>query len=233
MSGTETQRTARAGTDLLLRAVAALASLKLTCVLFLLAMVIVFIGSLAQARRDVWQVMDDYFRCYVAKIDVQDLFPPSMFGDRGERMAASMGQFRYLPFPGGWTIGWSMLFNLLAAHSLTFRVRARGLKLFAGIVFVALGLLVMALIVYTGNMQTGVVTLCCLRDRSGCSCWACWDFPGLPLWPSVCWPKVLRFPDDCSESVSAWSCWGLCCTTSLADRRHSRMSRPCEFCGSS
>ena len=99
-----------------------------------------------------------YFRCYVAKIDVQDLFPPSMFGERGERMAASMGQFRYLPFPGGWTIGWLMLFNLLAAHSLTFRVRARGLKLFAGIVFVALGLLVMALIVYTGNMQTGVET---------------------------------------------------------------------------
>ena len=158
MSGTESQRTARAGTDLLLRAVTALASLKLTCVLFLLAMVIVFIGSLAQARRDVWQVMDDYFRCYVAKIDVQDLFPPSMFGERGERMAASMGQFRYLPFPGGWTIGWLMLFNLLAAHSLTFRVRARGLKLFAGIVFVALGLLVMALIVYTGNMQTGVET---------------------------------------------------------------------------
>ena len=59
MSGTESQRTARAGTDLLLRAVTALASLKLTCVLFLLAMVIVFIGSLAQARRDVWQVMDD------------------------------------------------------------------------------------------------------------------------------------------------------------------------------
>ncbi len=43
-----------------------LASLKLTCVLFVLAMIIVFIGSLAQARRDVWLVMADYFRCYVA-----------------------------------------------------------------------------------------------------------------------------------------------------------------------
>ena len=46
----------------LLKAVRTLASLKLTCVLFVLAMVIVFIGSLAQSRRDVWQVMEEYFR---------------------------------------------------------------------------------------------------------------------------------------------------------------------------
>ena len=34
-----------------------LGSLKLTCILFGLSMVIVFVGSLAQSRRDVWQVM--------------------------------------------------------------------------------------------------------------------------------------------------------------------------------
>ncbi|MFZ9089410.1 MAG: hypothetical protein ACO3FE_04905, partial [Planctomycetaceae bacterium] len=68
------------------RALTVLASLKLTVVLFLLAMVIVFIGSLAQARRDVWLVMADYFRCYVAKVDVVDLFPPSMFGRSGEEL---------------------------------------------------------------------------------------------------------------------------------------------------
>ena len=56
-----------------------LGSLKLTCVMFALSMVIVFIGSLAQSRRDVWQVMEQYFRTWVAKVDVQDLFPPSMF----------------------------------------------------------------------------------------------------------------------------------------------------------
>lgn len=154
--GSDSRQIVRDASFLLTRSLSALASLKLTVVLFLLGMVIVFIGSLAQARRDVWQVMDDYFRCYVAKIDVQDLFPPSMFGERGEKLAASLGTFRYIPFPGGWTIGWLMLFNLLAAHTLTFRVRARGLKLIAGIVFVTLGLVVMALTVYTGNRQTGV-----------------------------------------------------------------------------
>ena len=85
-------------------------SLKLTCVMFGLSMVIVFVGSLAQSRRDVWQVMEQYFRTWVAKIDVQDLFPPSMFSDAaqhygvedfGAMIASKLGPFQSLPFPGG------------------------------------------------------------------------------------------------------------------------------------
>ncbi len=119
-----------------------LGSLKLTCVLFGLSMVIVFVGSLAQSRRDVWQVMEQYFRTWVAKIDVQDLFPPSMFSDVaqhygvedfGAMVASKLGPLQSLPFPGGWTIGFIMLINLTAAHALKFKVRARGLKLAAGI----------------------------------------------------------------------------------------------------
>ena len=124
-----------------------LGSLKLTCVLFGLSMVIVFVGSLAQSRRDVWQVMEQYFRTWVAKIDVQDLFPPSMFSDVaqhygvedfGAMVASKLGPLQSLPFPGGWTIGFIMLINLTAAHALKFNVRARGLKLAAGIVLVVL-----------------------------------------------------------------------------------------------
>ena len=138
------------------RALLAVASLKFTCVLFLLAMVIVFIGSLAQARRDVWQVVADYFRCYVAKVDIKDLFPPSMFGTYGETLAANLGSFRYIPFPGGWTIGWLMLANLLTAHVLRFRVRVSGNRLVAGLTLIVAGILMLSLIVYTGNTQTGV-----------------------------------------------------------------------------
>ena len=93
----------------LMTAIRALASLKLTCVLFILAMLIVFVGSLAQARRDVWQVMAEYFRTYIAWIQVRDLFPPSMFGDQGDKIAESLGIFGKIPFPGGWTIGWISL----------------------------------------------------------------------------------------------------------------------------
>ena len=140
----------------LMTAIRALASLKLTCVLFILAMFIVFVGSLAQARRDVWQVMAEYFRTYIAWIQVRDLFPPSMFGDQGDKIAESLGIFGKIPFPGGWTIGWIMLANLTTAHALKFRVRAEGLRLAAGIGLVVVGLILTAGVVITGNMQTGV-----------------------------------------------------------------------------
>jgi len=140
-----------------LKSVRVLASLKLTCILFVLAMIIVLVGSLAQSRRDVWQVMADYFRTYVARIDVQDMFPPSMFGDYGDNLAAKLERvhLRYLPFPGGWTIGWIMLANLIAAHSLKFKVRAEGLRLGVAIGLVVTGLVMTFGVVWTGNTQTG------------------------------------------------------------------------------
>ena len=140
----------------LLKAVRTLASLKLTCVMFVLAMVIVFIGSLAQSRRDVWQVMEEYFRTYVAWIQIRDLFPPSMFEDFGDRLATRLGVFQRIPFPGGWTIGWIMLANLISAHSLKFKVRAEGSRLIAGIALIVIGLAMTYGVVVTGNMQTGV-----------------------------------------------------------------------------
>jgi ABC-type transport system involved in cytochrome c biogenesis permease subunit len=139
-----------------LKAVRLLASLKLTCFLFVLAMVIVFVGSLAQARRDVWQVMEEYFRTYVAFIQVRDLFPPSMFGALGDDLSVKLGTFNKIPFPGGWTIGWVMLANLIAAHSLKFKVRAEGRRLIGGIVVLIVGLLLTYGVIVTGNMQTGV-----------------------------------------------------------------------------
>ncbi|MFM7056295.1 MAG: cytochrome c biogenesis protein CcsA [Planctomycetota bacterium] len=142
--------------SVVVRCLELLASLKFTVVLFLFAMVIVFIGSLAQARRDVWLVMGDYFRCFVAKVDVQDLFPPSMSGTLGERVAESMGRFRFLPFPGGWTIGWLMLLNLISAHVLRFHIRTTVPRLVGGLAFILAGLLMLAAIVITGNSQTGV-----------------------------------------------------------------------------
>jgi ABC-type transport system involved in cytochrome c biogenesis permease subunit len=133
-----------------------MASLKLTCVLFILAMIIVFVGSLAQSRRDVWQVMSQYFRTWVAWIDIQDLFPPSMFGELGSRTVENLGIFRYIPFPGGWTIGVVMLINLTCAHVLTFKLRAGGTRLAMGLGVIAAGILMTAAVVITGNQQTGV-----------------------------------------------------------------------------
>lgn len=153
------------GSSTAMKVLGALGSLKLTCVLFMLSLVIVFIGSLAQSRRDVWQVMEQYFRTWVAWIDVQDLFPPSMFSglaqyfgveDFGTAVASSVGPFHRLPFPGGWMIGMFMLLNLTIAHALKFKVRARGNKLSAGLLLILVGLLMTFAVVWTGNLQTGV-----------------------------------------------------------------------------
>ncbi len=138
------------------RCVQVFASMKLTCVLFLMGMFVVFVGSLAQARRDVWLVVGQYFRTYVAWIDVADFFPPSMFPSLVEFDWNSLGMLRSFPFPGGWTIGWIMLANLLTAHALRFKIRAAGSQLIAGLSILSVGALLTFLVVYTGNDQTGV-----------------------------------------------------------------------------
>lgn len=138
------------------RCVEGLASLKLTCVLFLMGMFVVFVGSLAQARRDVWLVVGQYFRTYVAWIDVADFFPPSMFPALVNYNWDGLGVFRMIPFPGGWTIGWIMLANLVTAHLLRFHLRAVGGKRIAGLATLALGALLTVAVVVTGNQQTGV-----------------------------------------------------------------------------
>ncbi|MEZ6123074.1 MAG: cytochrome c biogenesis protein CcsA [Planctomycetaceae bacterium] len=142
--------------SVLLKCLELLSSMKLTCVMFLMGMFVVFVGSLAQARRDVWLIVDQYFRTAVAWIDVQDLFPPSLFPSLVDWDFNQLGALRYLPFPGGWTIGWILLANLVAAHALRFRVRVRGGRLIAGVTVLILGALLTGLVVWTGNQQTGV-----------------------------------------------------------------------------
>ena len=143
--------------DVFTSALRMIASLKLTITMFLMGMVVVFVGSLAQARRDVWLVVDQYFRTYLAWIDVADLFPPAMFPKLIPiDWDATLGSLRYIPFPGGWTIGWILLANLIAAHYLRFKIRASGGKLLAGTSIMAIGGLMTWAVVYTGNQQTGV-----------------------------------------------------------------------------
>ncbi|WP_372845658.1 cytochrome c biogenesis protein ResB [Pontiella sp.] len=106
-------------------------SLKLTVVLLALSMVLVFAGTLAQVDQGIWTVMDQYFRCYVAMIDLPVFFPR----DLGIPNSA-------IPFPGGFLIGLLLTINLLAVHSATFKVLATGGRRIAGLVVLLLGVLV-------------------------------------------------------------------------------------------
>ena len=154
--GDDLRAAGRQASGLATSIVEALASLKLTCVLLLLSMILVFVGSLAQAQEDVWPVVRQYFRTWVADIELAHLFPPSMFPEISKYDWESLGALQTIPFPGGWTIGMVMFVNLLAAHLLRFKMRARGGKLLAGLGVTSVGAAMTWLIISIGNNQKGV-----------------------------------------------------------------------------
>ena len=106
-------------------------SLKLTVVLLVLSMVLVFVGTLAQVDKGIWTVMDQYFRCFIAWIDLPVLFPRSW----------NIPDIR-LPFPGGFLIGFLLTINLLMVHAANFKILARGGRRVAGLLVLLLGILV-------------------------------------------------------------------------------------------
>lgn len=126
-----------------------LASLKFTVTLFALTIFLVFAGTLAQVEKDIWQVMDEYFRTLVAWIDLQLFFPPSFFPDRPQ---VSGGFY----FPGGWLLGVLLTLNLLAAHGIRFKIQARGRRLAVGSVAIVIGVIVITSIVMAGAGHDGL-----------------------------------------------------------------------------
>jgi ABC-type transport system involved in cytochrome c biogenesis permease subunit len=121
-----------------------LASLKLTVVLFVLSIFLVFAGTLAQTQHDIWYVVHHYFRTGIAWIDVQVFFPKSFFPN----LPPMTGSF---PFPGGWLIGTVMAVNLLAAHTVRFTVQAKGARLLGGLAVIVAGIVATVLVIAGGS----------------------------------------------------------------------------------
>lgn len=100
----------------------ALASLRLTVILFVLSMFLVFTGTLAMRDSGLWVTLSGYFRCWIAWVPLQVFVP---FGQVFFGMPINLhvpGGFYY---PGGWLLGTALLVNLLAAHALRFKVLKR------------------------------------------------------------------------------------------------------------
>src|SRR5690348_14404843 len=97
------------------KAIGPLASLRLTVVLFSLALILVFCGTLAQVDMGIWTAVNQYFRSAYVWIPFQIFvhFGHVFFGV--SQSAQLPGSF---PFPGGWLIGGLLLANLLAAHTV-------------------------------------------------------------------------------------------------------------------
>ncbi len=110
-----------------LQVIDAVGSLKVTVVLLSMAIFLVFVGTLAQVDRGIWTVMERYFRCWIAWVELKVIF------SQGEGMPGSF------PFPGGKLIGAALVVNMLVSHCSRIRVKARGGRLVVGLGVLATG----------------------------------------------------------------------------------------------
>lgn len=125
--------------ELLKKLLKPLASLKLTVVLMLLAMILVFAGTLAQKELGIHSVVSRYFRSWIVLIPVRVFFLWNT--DLPKEVA--------FPFPGGYSIGFALLFNLVAAHLVRFQPSWRRI----GIWIIHVGVIVLML----GELLTGLL----------------------------------------------------------------------------
>jgi len=114
-----------------------LASLRLTVTLLGLSIFLVFAGTLAQMDKGIWEVVGDHFRCWFTTFKLKNLF---------FNWEPIPEQIR-IPFPGGWTIGVLLLANVIAAHTLRFKMTGRGIKLAVGLLLLGAGTAITALVV--------------------------------------------------------------------------------------
>ena len=163
-----------------------LASLKLTVAMFAASIFIVFAGTLAQVNNDIWHVIDEYFRVdfrsmwtatfpyfdykeFFVRIDFKIFFPKSFFPespvfpdylvwmkpfwpDGTPDLLANRGFY----FPKGWTIGIIMTINLVAAHTLRFKVQASGSRLTIGSIVLLFGSVLTYLVILSGSNPDGL-----------------------------------------------------------------------------
>ena len=128
---------------------APIASLKLTVVLFAFSILLVFVGTLAQDKLTMWDVLERYFRTWIAWMPLDVWFPESFFPNMPEVPGV-------LPIPGGYLLGCLLGLNLAAAHLVRFKVQGKGRDLYWGTGLMALGGLITAAIVMVGNGANGL-----------------------------------------------------------------------------
>jgi ABC-type transport system involved in cytochrome c biogenesis permease subunit len=111
-----------------------LASLTFTVVLLALAMVLIFAGTTVQTDMGIWDVQHKFFHSWFCIIDWRLFFPLWDWGSKN--MPGKM------PFPGGYTLITLLLVNLLAAHTLRFKMSWKRSGIFfihAGIILLLVG----------------------------------------------------------------------------------------------
>ncbi len=132
-----------------------LASLRLTVTLFAMTLFLVWVGTVAQQDKGMWQVMQDYFHAVVSWIEFRDVFPRAFFQSNPklyDAVAPAGGFF----FPGGITLGVALFVNLISAHIVRFKAIAKGQRLTIGLVAMALAIGLCAIVILGGQSTRGL-----------------------------------------------------------------------------
>jgi hypothetical protein len=120
--------------------------------MFALAMVLIFLGTLAQVDEGIFTVLNKYFRSGIAWIPFQALV---RFGQVFLHLSPSAQVSGSFPFPGGWLIGGVLLVNLLAAHAVRFKLtwkRSGILILHSGLVLLMVNEFITGMFAVEGRM---------------------------------------------------------------------------------
>lgn len=134
------------------KAAKALASLRLTVVLFVLSLFLVFFGTMAQVDEGVWTVVSGYFRASIAWIPFQVFV---RFGQTFLWFPKTFHMGGAFPYPGGYILGTLLMVNLVAAHLTRFKLswnRSGILVLHSGLIVMLLGELVTGLTAVESKM---------------------------------------------------------------------------------
>lgn len=148
------------------RALKPFASLRLTVVLFLLSMFLIFCGTLAQMDNGLWAILSGYFRAWIAWIPFQVFVRFGQVFFWFPRTWHVSGSF---PYPGGKIIGGALLVNLIAAHFVRFRLswkRSGILLTHAGLILLMLGEWVTAEFAIEGTMTIETGQACNYVDQA-------------------------------------------------------------------
>lgn len=129
----------------------ALGSLKITVVMFSLALLIVLVGTLAQDEMDLAGVKREFFNCWVARVPFDVFFPITLM-PHDEPYFGGFGIY----LPGGATIGLILLVNLIAAKVTRFSVSAKGTRLVAGSLVTLLGAGLITAVIMSGHAADGL-----------------------------------------------------------------------------
>lgn len=135
-----------------------LASLKLTVGLLIASTFMIWVATLQQVEMDIWDVKKAHFPHLLVYVPFYTFFPPAWLPSQREWLESTTLFSRPvgLLLPSGFSLIVLMIANLLAAHSLRFRIQGRGTALWLGWGVATLGTLLCAAVVFMGQNKYGL-----------------------------------------------------------------------------